>query len=277
LTLRESDGVSTIENLLSGEDFVMMNTAKPPFDDIRVRQALTFAADREGYLEFIAQGTKPEADSMYHPSLPENNPDVVQEGNMPELAGPLIDAYCADVPDQCTDGRVNMELQFSGPSTLQDRIMALLGDGWAPYFNITLDQLPQDEHVIEVATGAYQVVVWRQLGEADPDNEIVWNECASSTGLLALNWVRYCDEARDELFFEARATTDEARRIEIMQEVQVNMNEAYTHIFLTHANWTLGFRDNVKNLCGQKGPQGETLLCNTQGRGFYHNVWLSEG
>ena len=38
---------------------------------------------------------------------------------MPELAGPLVESYCADVPENCTDGKINMELQYSGPSVLR--------------------------------------------------------------------------------------------------------------------------------------------------------------
>ena len=73
LTLRDADDVSTFENLYSGEDFIMMNTRAAetddnPMADIRVRQALTFATDREGYHKFIGQETKPLADSMYHPT-----------------------------------------------------------------------------------------------------------------------------------------------------------------------------------------------------------------
>ena len=39
LTLRDADGVSTIENVFSSENDIMMNTRAAPFDDIRVRQA----------------------------------------------------------------------------------------------------------------------------------------------------------------------------------------------------------------------------------------------
>ncbi|MEO0494780.1 MAG: ABC transporter substrate-binding protein, partial [Actinomycetota bacterium] len=105
LTLRDADGVDTIENLFSSENDIMMNTRSAPFDDIRVRQALTFAADREGFSQLIGQGTSPLANSIFHPELIWNNPDVVQEGNTPELAGPLVEAYCADVPENCTDGK----------------------------------------------------------------------------------------------------------------------------------------------------------------------------
>ena len=75
----------------------------------------------------------------------------------------------------------------------------------------------------------------------------------------------------------ARASEDQAERVGLMQQVQENVNSAYTYVFLTHANWAVGFSDDVKNVCGQTGPGGIILLCNSQGRGFYHNVWIDEG
>ncbi|MEZ5165337.1 MAG: hypothetical protein R2695_02200 [Acidimicrobiales bacterium] len=95
----------------------------------------------------------------------------MQEGDTPEDAAPLIDEYCAEVPDQCTDGKVNIELQYSGPSTTQTAIMDLLVDGWKDYFNVTRQELLQSAHITEVALGAYQVVTWRQFGAIEPDND----------------------------------------------------------------------------------------------------------
>ena len=277
LTLRDSDSVNTIENLYSGENDIMMNTRAAPFDDIRARQALTYAADRESYAALITQGTSPLADSMFHPDLIWNNPDVVQEGNMPELAGPLVESYCADVPENCTDGKINMELQYSGPSVTQTRIADILTAGWEPFFNVTEQELLQDAHILEVAIGQFQVVTWRQFGAIEPDNEVVWLECATAEGFITLNWVRWCSPERDELLYAQRATDDLDARVEMWREIQAEMNESYAYIFTTHANWTIGFGDRVKNLCGQTGPGGETMFCNNQGRMFLHNVWLGEG
>ncbi len=276
LTLREATGVVTIENLLSGENDIMMNTAKAPFDDIRARQALTFATDREAYATLIGQGTSPLADSIFHPDLVWNNPDVVQEGNMPDRSGPLVAEYCADFADNCTDGKINMELQYSGPSVTQTRIADLLTANWEPFFNVTEQELLQDQHILEVAIGQFDVVTWRQFGAVDPDNEVVWLECATATGGITLNWVRYCNEDRDALLFEQRATDDLDRRIEIWQEIQQEMKDTYAYIFTTHANWTVGMSEKVRNVCGQTGPGDVVLFCNNQGRGFFHGVWLAE-
>ena len=167
---------------------------------------------------------------MYHPDLIWNNPDVVQEGNEPERAGPLVDDYCADFPENCSNGKVRIELQFSGPSTLQTRIMDVLSAGWEPYFEVVRQQLPQDQHILQTAIGQFQVVTWRQFGAVDPDNEVVWLECATATGGITLNWVRLCDENRDALLFEQRATADTERRVEVMQDPGRDKRDLHLHL-----------------------------------------------
>lgn len=275
LTLRGGDGVRTIENLRSSEDFAMLNVEQPPFDDIRARQAITFATDRDAYISLIRQGTAPAADTMFHPDLVWHNPDVVQETNQPERAGPLVEAYCGDFPDNCTDGKINVELQYSGPSVIQTRIAELLIDSWEDYFNVTQDELLQDDHIVQVAIGQYNVVTWRQFGEPDPDNDVLWLEC-SSVGFISLNWPRDCDPERDALMFEQRASDDLDRRVEIWHQIQQNMRDSYTYIFFNHANWTVGARDNVRGICGQRGPDGDELFCNNQGRIWTQGIWLSQ-
>ena len=195
LTLRDSEAVQTIENLRSSEDLAMMNTLMAPFDDIRARQALTFATDRDAYVALIRQGTAPPADTMFHPDLIWHNPNVKQETNMPERAAPLVAEYCTDFGDNCTDGKINIELQYSGPSIAQTRIAELLIDSWEPYFNVTKQELLQDDHITEVALGQYNVVTWRQFGAVDPDNDVLWIECRT-IDFISLNWPRYCDQQR---------------------------------------------------------------------------------
>ena len=275
LTLRDGDGVRTIENLRSSEDFAMLNVQVPPFDDIRVRQAITFATDRDAYLSLIRQGTAPAADTMFHPDLIWHNPDVVQETNQPERAAPLVAEYCGDFPENCTGGKVNVELQYSGPSVIQTRIADLLSDSWEDYFNVTQQELLQDQHIIEVATGQYNAVTWRQFGEPDPDNDVVWLQCAT-VGPISINWPRDCDQERDALMFEQRSSDDLDRRVEIWRQIQQNMRDSYTYIFFNHANWTVGARDNVRGICGQRGPDGDELFCNNQGRIWLQGVWLSQ-
>ena len=274
LTLRDADGVRTIENVRTEEDFAMMNTQRPPFDDIRARQALTFATDRDAYVAFIRQGVSPAADTMFHPDLIWHNPNVKQETNMPDRAGPLVAEYCADFAENCTDGKINFELQYSGPSIAQSRIADLLIDSWEQYFHVTEQELLQDSHILEVAVGQFNVVTWRQFGAVDPDNDVLWIECRSISA-ISLNWPRDCDPDRDALLFEQRAIDDLDRRVEIWHAIQEDLRDSYTYIFFNHTNWTIGARDNVHNICGQTSPGGDEVFCNQQGRLQLNQIWLS--
>ena len=211
---------------------------------------------------------------MFHPDLPLHNPDVVQEADMPERAGPLVEAYCADRPDNCTDGRIDMEFQYSGPSITQSRIADLLIDGWKDYFNVTPEELLQDTHIQQVAFGQFDAITWRQFSEVNPDVDMIWMQC-EAIGPISLNWPRYCDERRDELLIEQLAVDDADRRAEVWREVQQITRDAYTYIFFTHANWTIGARDDVGGICGQVAPVTVVeLLCNHQGIILMNQIWL---
>lgn len=274
LIMRETGDVRTIENVRADEGFAVINSQRPPFDDIRARQALTFAADRDAYVALIRQGTSPPADTMFHPDLVWHNPEVKQETNMGERAGPLVESYCADHPGNCSGGRINMDLTFGGPSVENTRIAEVQAHAWEDYFNVELVEVPQDKLINDAVLGNFNVVNWRQFGAISPDNDILWLEC-SSVGFIALNFPRYCDPERDELMYESRGSDDLDRRVEIWHRVAEMIRDAYTYIFYYHTNWAIGARDNVHNVCGQVSPDGAELLCNNSGRVLLHGVWLS--
>ena len=273
LIMREASGVKTIENLRSDEGFAVINSQRPPFDDVRARQARTFASDRDAYVELIRQGTSPPADTMFHPDLVWHNPDVKQETNMPERAGPLVAEYCADFPENCSGGKINMELTFAGPSVENVRIADLQTDAWEDFFNVTQVEVLQDKLITQVVLGNYNVVNWRQFGTIDPDNLSLWLAC-DSIRFLSLNFPRYCDPERDELMAESRAIEDLGRRVEIWHRIQEMIRDSYTYIFYYHTNWVIGARDEVHNICGQASPSGVELWCNNSGRVFLQGIGL---
>ena len=137
----------------------------------------------------------------------------------PAAAKVLSDEYCGEVPENCTDGKINMELQYPAGSVVLDQTSDLLIQGWSGSFNVTVQTLPQDEHIQEAALGQYNVVLWRQFGAEDPALDNVWLLCRTVGG-ISLNWPKFCDPSRDELLLQAQATTDEATRIDLYQQIE---------------------------------------------------------
>lgn len=275
LALRDQD-LNRLEDDFGEESFAMINASAPPFDDIRVRQALTYATPIENYLEFAAAGILRRAHNMFAPELVWHNEDVVQEGDTPDLAAPLIVEYCGENPDQCTDNKVNMNLQYSGPSVVQEDVADILIDGWSDYFNVEREVLLQDDHITEVALGQYQVVTWRQFGAPDPTADRVWLAC-DSMGVLSLNWPRFCDEEREQLLNDARSTTDLDERVALWDEIQQKVHDDYLYIFFTHTLWVNAFDKDFQGHCTAESPDGVPLLCTNNGSHWVHNLWLSQG
>ncbi len=279
-TYRDDPKLTTSIDENGEEYFLMINTAKAPFDDIRVRQALALATDRQGYYDLFNAGEGIMADQMFTPDSQYFNPDVKQDGNDPAAAAALVAEYCGENPvdadgkAQCTDGKVNMEYQWSGPSVIATRIADFYNENWKASFNVTFDEQNQQMHIQEAALGVYNVVGWRQFGAENPGDDRVWLECRNIGG-ISLNWPRYCDEARDALIKEIANPASPDERVGLIQELVQNLHDSYAYIFMTHSSWAIVNTDKVQGNCDRKSPDGNALVCSTNGRMYFQSTWLS--
>jgi len=274
LALRDlefSGDVVIYEEDAGEEAFGMLNTAKVPFNDIRARRALALAAPLDNWMEFIGQGVLRPAETWFPPESPYHNPDVKQEHDVPDQATPLVAEYCAEFPENCTDGRINMEFQYSGPSVLQDRAYDILVDGWSDHFNITKDMLLQDDHITQVALGQYDWVTWRQMGIEDPSIDITWLNC-EAVGFLSLNWPRLCDPARDELMYQAMASADQDEKVALWQQVAEMVNEDYAYIMFAHTMWSHAYSPEITGMGDYMLPDGSTPARNASGYTDYYSM-----
>jgi peptide/nickel transport system substrate-binding protein len=281
ITLKD-EGIPNVYDDSAAEQFAMLNTAAAPFDDLRARQALAWATPRQNYLDLIALGVIRGANERFIPEDPYANPNVVQASDDPDKAIALATEYCNERGTEtnpvtgeptCTDGKINIELQFSGPAVIQTRRAEILDEGWSSAFNVTFDELLEDEHIQQTALGQYNVNLWRQFEGEDPSTDNVWLLCRTIGG-ISLNWPRYCDEQRDALLMQAQATTDQAERVQLYQQVEQMINDAYTYIFFTHTAWMNAFTDNVHGVCDRISPEGVPLKCAVAGRTWFQTVWM---
>ena len=282
--LKENGTVTNKLDDTAEESFQMINSQNPPFDDVRVRQALAYATPKAKILELIGLGVSRSADQMFTPEDPYYNPAVKQDADQPEKALPLVAAYCAERGTEinpvlnkptCTDGKVNMEYQFVGPSVVGLRTTEIFEEGWKVAFNITRDEVNQQDHIQQNALGQSNVLGWRQFGAIDPWADSVWLLCRT-VGPISLNWPRYCDPARDTLLLDAQNTDDPAARVKGYQALVQNMHDAYTYIFINHTLWTNSFNANVHGTCDIKSPEGVALKCTIAGESFLNTTWMDQ-
>jgi peptide/nickel transport system substrate-binding protein len=284
--LRADESIQGVFDESGEESFAMINSAVPPFDDIRARQALSLAAPITDYRDLIGLGISTPANGQFTPDSPYYNPDVVQVGDDPTAALALVAEYCAErgadintvltpPAPTCTDGRINIELQWSGPSVIQTRIADILDAGWTEGgFNVTFQELAQDAQIQQAALGQYNVVTWRQFGAEDPSLDNVWLLCRNIGG-ISLNWPKFCDEERDALLLQGQLLEDGPERDALYQEVSRKLNEDFLYIFFIHTPWETAFAENLRGMCDRTAPTGEQLICATNGRNWFSSAYFA--
>lgn len=274
--LADSDVISSVYDAGGEEGFLALNTSQPPFDDIRARQAFTYTFAHDDLIEVIAQGDQAvKANQMFTPDERFFNAELVQLTDRPDLVGDLVDSYCTDTPEQCTDGRIDVEY-VDTPGTGQERNFAVLNEGWRDHFNVTPRFVPQDQFIVNTVLGNFDVTQFRLFGGVDPELDRVYLLCESIGG-ISVNVPRYCDPEIDELLARQAASTDDAERTAIWQEIVQRINENFTHIWIGYAQWRVAYNsERVTNLCGATGVDGDSLRCVVLGATPLNQIWISD-
>ena len=272
--LRDDDSVQNVVDETGQEQFVQLNTAAPPFDDVRARQALALATPLQIYRDLIGLGIARGADQIFIPESKFYNPDVVQQGDDPTAAAALAAEYCADVPDGCSDGNIDVEFQFPFTGVVGTRQADLLAQGWGEAFNVDFDELAQPEHIQQVAFGQFQAALWRAFGALEPATQRHALMCRTIADGISLNGPRFCSEERDALILDAQAQLDEAARVADWQDIVQDMRDSYTYVFLLHTVWDNAFDESVRGVCDRTSPDETPLRCVVNGVSWFDSVWL---
>ena len=148
----------------------MLNTAKPPLDDVRVRQALAYATDRKRRIDTIDFGISPDSTGPF------GNTGSLFHGDTGypsfDLQRPRTWSPRTRRPRACSSVTFELGTTNNGRN-LQD--MSLMQSMWKDAgIDVTIKQVQQSEYILNALNGAYQRYDWRQFGEPDPDADFVW-------------------------------------------------------------------------------------------------------
>jgi peptide/nickel transport system substrate-binding protein len=183
----------------SGAAVYAFNTKTPPFDDIRVRQALVMAIDRKKMSQAITNGL----------SRPTTNPygdgswvKCKDDGALPndiEKAKALIKDYGKPV-----------EFKMLVTATPRGRnVGQVLQQFWKNVgANMEIEQVEQTAIVPRAFMRQFQLTPWRIVDLADPDPQMYANFHTGSPVALA----NYSDPELDSLLEHARVTADTGSR-----------------------------------------------------------------
>ena len=231
----ESDRhLQTIETPGVDYQYIGLNMRDPVLRDVRVRQAIAYAIDRKGIIEYLRRGAAIPASGILPPTSWAYDPDAFQFAYDPAKAKALLDE--AGYPDPDGDGpapRLHLTLKMS--SIEFNRLQGAVVQQNLRAVGIDLELRSYEFATLfaDVVTGSFQMyfLQWTGGAVADPDilRRVFHTDQAPPVGF---NRGRFSDPRVDRLLDEATTSTDEARRRTLFNQAQRLIAEQAPYISL---------------------------------------------
>ncbi|HEV2298724.1 MAG TPA: ABC transporter substrate-binding protein [Candidatus Acidoferrales bacterium] len=196
-----------------------------------VRQALAYATDRAALIQYLQRGEAREAASLLPPSHWAYDPSVQQYDYDPARANSLLDA--AGYPRGADGIRFHLELKTSTEEATRLYAAALQNQWSKVGVALDLRSLEFATFYADITRGSFQLYTLRWVGaNLDPDvfDYVFDSEKVPPAGA---NRGRYSYPQLDALLQQARVTTDQLKRKEILARVQtiVATDEPYINLW----------------------------------------------
>ena len=257
----EGKGAKVLNSKTGGWIPICMAIDMPPFDDVRVRQAMRLIVDRQGMIDQILSGYGFEGNDLYAPfdagyasDLPQREQDIDQAKSLLKAAG----AEGLTVDLNTTNGAANMvpvatvfatQAKEAGVTVNVKNVPNYYGD----------DYLKLAFSVDFWGTRGYLNQVQQGSLPNSPYNETHWPPKSGDGSNF------------EDLYKEALSATDEGKRNDIMHEMQTLEYDIGGYIIPFFNNLIDGYGANVSGFTPSKG----TLNLASFGHGF-RTIWFND-
>lgn len=236
-----------------GYSYVAYNHAKEPFNDKRVRQALTYATPKEDIVKGILFGLGIPATGPYKPGTIWYNDNVRKfDYSIEKSKAMFAEAGWTD-----TDGdgildkdgkKLEFELMTNQGNAIRTQICEILQQSWQKV------GVKVEIRVLEWATFINEYVDKQKFDALvlgwnitnDPDLFDVWH--SSNCGPKKLNFICYKNEELDKLLVEGRQVFDPEKRKVFYHKAQdiLAEDQPYTFLYIPYA--LVAIADRVENV-----------------------------
>jgi peptide/nickel transport system substrate-binding protein len=207
-------------------DNLLMNTKRPPFNDLRVRRAISLAIDRRAYVRAVHQGG-----AVIGASLAPRPWGTWGLGETDLLRLP---GYARPADEKARARTLLAEAGYGPGNPLRvemgTRAIAIYVD-FASFVVSELKQVGVDATLKQVETAQWHPLVTRReyqmgsnltgLGPDDPDANFFENYACGSPR----NYTDYCDEQVTSLIDQQSQELNPARRRELVRRIQLKLEE----------------------------------------------------
>jgi ABC-type transport system substrate-binding protein len=217
--------------------YVLNTEGSSPFKDVRVRQALNYAIDRDGIVKLIAGTARPAA-GLYPPESPFFGNPAERYSYDPEKAKALLKA-AGYGPDHPVKAKIMVSTSGSGQmlplpmnEVIQQQVKPL-------GFDLEFDIVEWGTMLIAIRSapsapqshGVDGVNI--SLSSVDPSTMFRYYDSASYSP-TNFNWSHWSTPETDQLLSAAQATFDPAQQTKLLAEAHAKIVDAAPWVFIVH-------------------------------------------
>ena len=239
---KKNPAIAVHQYIGSGATVYAMNTKKPPFDDLRVRQAIRHAIDMQAFADTLYNGLWKPARDPYGPGSWVKCASTKPLAYDPEKARALLKDYGKPVA-----------FKLTVTATPRGRAVGqIFQEYWrAVGINAELNQIDQTTLVTKAFTREFDITPWRIIDLSDPDPQMYANFKTGSP----VNLSGYTDPEVDKLLEEARATGDQAKRAAMYCTIAQRVNEQVQWFWTLENNYYTLAKPALKGLPKQRSDE----------------------
>jgi peptide/nickel transport system substrate-binding protein len=222
INLTESEKFSEVGNL-------MLNTSKPPFDDVDARKAVAEAINREQLRSILGFGIPRLANGPFAPGAMGYLKDTGSPEYNPADAKDLVKKY-----ENKSGKKLEVVITAVGETELLKTIDLVKQDLEAAGMKVRVTTVDQSTLIDKAVAGDFSAITWRNYPGFDPDTLYVWWYGASKN---PINFSRFDDPKVNELLDKGRQSGDPAERKQIYEDLNRRLNEQYYFAWLSWSTW----------------------------------------
>ena len=217
---------------------VYMNLTNGIFDNVKVRQALAYATNKENMVSLIQNGKGNVADSFFHPEMMVNTsaPDMIFNYDLEQAKALLAEAGYPN-------GEGIPTLQLVTMETHKDYALAVQQDYAELGLNVEITFLDANTFMMDMVTGNYDIAV----NICNLGNMVYpWGRIFESQYLGQTNFGLIDDEKIDELFAQINVTLDDETQKELIHELINYITENVIYLPLTYSGNFVAYNPDLE-------------------------------
>ncbi|MGJ7614388.1 MULTISPECIES: ABC transporter substrate-binding protein [unclassified Variovorax] len=233
--IRKDRNVQVLEQPGLNVGYLSFNTTKKPFDDVRVRKAVSMAINKKAIIDGVYLSTGVAAKNPIPPSMWSYNDAVKDDPYDPEAAKKLLEQ--AGFPDGFSTDLWAMPVQR--PYNPNAKRIAELMQADLAKINVKAEikSFEWGEYRKRLQAGEHQMGMMGWTGDnGDPDNFLyTLLGCASAKSASGSNVSKFCYQPYEDLVVKAKSTTRQADRDALYKKAQVIFKEQAPWFTIAHA------------------------------------------